>query len=576
MKFAASLLMVISLITVCLGQTRQVRGSKAVAAQPLTAADSGLVKQLFLSGLREKTLENKKAAEELFNKVLQIDPKNDASLYELANIAQAQNNLARARLLLERAVAIDRDNEWYWTVLASLYEKSNDLLKLNAVFDELIRLNPDKPDYYYDKANAFYLQKRYNEALKLYDKAEDIAGPSEDLLLSKQKVYLKQNDVKKAASLLDALIEQNPSQIRYYLAKAEIFSTNKQYDSAIGVLRQAAAIEPANGLLHLALADIFREQNKPAASYDELEAAFADNNLEIDQKLRILLGYLPRLKEPDALASALQLSKVLVQAHPDNSKAYAIYGDLLLQSNQTKEAKEAYKKAISLDKQAYGVQEQLVRVEFSENNMDAVINYGEKALELFPNQAWMNYMVGVAWLEKKNYIKAINCLKNTIMLAADDKSLLTQSYSALGDAYHATGDRKSSDEAYEKAIATDPDNTYALNNYAYYLSLRNEQLEKAAQMSKRSNSLAPENASFEDTYAWILFKQKKYAEAKLWAEKSLQHDKNASATKTEHYGDILYFLGDVAGAVQNWQKAKDFGASSPVLERKINEKKYSE
>ncbi|OJW17627.1 tetratricopeptide repeat protein [Mucilaginibacter sp. 44-25] len=576
MKFTASLILLAGLNTMCLGQAKQTPGNKAVVAQPLSAADSGMVKQLFFSALREKTLDNKKAAAELFNRVLQIDANNDASLYELANIEQVQNNLVEARLYLERAVALNRDNEWYWNALASLYEKSNDLPKLNAVFDELIRLNPDKSDYYYDKANAFYLQKRYTEALKLYDKVEELAGPSEELLLSRQKVYLRQNDVKKAASLLDALIEQNPTQTRYYLAKAEIFSTNKQYDSAIAILRKAIAIDPSNGLLHLALADIFREQNKPAASYDELEAAFADSNLDIDQKLRILLGYLPRLKEPDARASALQLSKVLVQAHPDNSKAYALYGDLLLQSNQVKEAKEAYKKSISLDKQAYGVQEQLVRIEFSENNMDAVIYDGEKALELFPNQAWMNYMVGVAWLEKKNYVKSISYLKNTVMLAADDKNLLTQSYSGLGDAYHATGDRKSSDEAYEKALEADPDNAYTLNNYAYYLSLRNEQLEKAAQMSKHSNNLAPDNASFEDTYAWILFKQKKYAEAKLWAEKSLQHDKNASATKTEHYGDILYFLGDVAGAVKNWQKAKALGASSPVLERKINEKKYSE
>jgi len=95
-------------------------------------------------------------------------------------------------------------------------------------------------------------------------------------------------------------------------------------------------------------------------------------------------------------------------------------------------------------------------------------------------------------------------------------------------------------------------------------------------MSRHSNDLQPNNASFEDTYAWILFKQHDFEGAKVWIEKALADDKTNSAVKSEHYGDIMFYLGNVDAAVENWKKAKANGDQSPVLERKINERKYIE
>jgi len=578
MKLAAAILILIGVSFTCIAQNKAGKANTAIviAAKPMTAADSGMVKQLFFSALREKTIENTKLAAELFNRILQIDPANDATMFELANLEKTQNNYPVVQNLLERAVTVNPNNQWYWIALAGSYEKSNDLDKLENVFNQLIRLDPGKPDYYYDKANALFIQKRYDEALAMYDKVEELAGTSEELLINRQKIYIRQGNIKKAISALDELLAANPTQVKYYLMQAEIYNSNNLNDKALVVLQKAKAIDPKNGLIHLALSDIYREKNNIEASYDELEAAFAIPDLDIDQKIRIILGYVPKFPDANAKASALELSHILTTTHPTNSKAFAIYGDMLLQSEKINEAKIAYKKAISLDSQAYNVHEQLVRIDLGENDIDAAIRDGENALSFFPNQAWMNYMVGVAWQQKRDYTKAISYLRTAAALETQDKDLLSQSFSALGDCYHSLGDNKSSDSAYEKAIAINPDNAFTLNNYAYYLSLRNERLANAAQMSKHSNDLQPNTASFEDTYAWILFKQKNYPEAKLWIEKSLLHDKGSSAVKTEHYGDILFFLGDTNGAQQNWIKAKTQGGKSPVLERKINEKKYSE
>jgi tetratricopeptide (TPR) repeat protein len=372
------------------------------------------------------------------------------------------------------------------------------------------------------------------------------------------------------------LITDNPFEIKYYLYLAELYSANNYSEKAIKILLTAEKVNAGNGLVHLALADIYRDKKDYEASYNQLTLAFAIPDFDIDQKIKIIMGYLPKFPDPDAKASALELSRILTVAHPTDAKAYALYGDMLVQNDKLKDAKAMYQKSIVLNNQVYEVQEQLVRIDLGDNDLDGAIKDGENSLSFFPNQAWMNYLVGVAYLQKKDINKALDYIKNATTLEFQDKDLLSQSFSSLGDCYHDLKDNKSSDDAYDKALTYNPDNVFTLNNYAYYLSLRGEQLEKAATMSKHSNELQPSNASFEDTYAWILFKQKDYTGAKLWIEKALADDKDHSAVKSEHYGDIMFCLGSVDAAVENWKKAKENGDRSPLLDRKINERKYIE
>jgi tetratricopeptide (TPR) repeat protein len=328
--------------------------------------------------------------------------------------------------------------------------------------------------------------------------------------------------------------------------------------------------------VHLALSDIYRDKKDIEASYNQLTIAFAIPDLDIDQELKIVLNYIPKFPDPSAKASALELSRLLTVAHPDDSRSYALYADMLLQNGKFKEAKENYKKAVQMNGQVYEVREQLIRLDLGDNDIDGALKDGQDALSLFPNQAWLNYLVGVAYQQKKDFKKALGYIKNASELETQDKDLLSQCFSSLGDCYHSLNDLQKSDQAYEKALTYNPDNVYTLNNYAYYLSVRGISLDKAAAMSKHSNELQPDMASFEDTYAWILFKQKKYTEAKIWMEKALAHNKDNSPVQYEHYGDIVFQLGDTDAALQNWKKAKDNGGGSPILERKINEKKYVE
>jgi tetratricopeptide (TPR) repeat protein len=550
--------------------------SQQVMSKALTPADSGIVKQMFFAALREKTIENYSLAGDLFNKVLQADPANDAAMYELANIRVNQKNQTSAIELLERAVTLKPNNEYYWVQLAELYEKSNQAEKLNHVFNELTRLNPDKPEYLFNKATLLTEDKNYDEALKVYNQLEAVLGPTDDILAARQKIYLKQGKLDQATAELQETIKNNPNEIRYYLLLSELYNSNGFNDKALDILLRAEKINNANPRVHLALADIYRDKKNNDASFNELKLAFASADLSVDQKVRIVLGYVPKFPDANAKQSALMLSRIIRDTQPEDAKANSLYGDMLMQNDQLKEARAAYKKAVTINGQVYAIWEQLVRIDLSDNDITNAIKDGQEALTIFPNQAWLNYLVGVAFVQNKDYSKALGYLSNVPLLETADRSLLSLNYSAIGDCYHSLKDIKKSDEAYNKALEYNPDNVYTLNNYAYYLSLRNEQLDKAAVMSKHSNELQPNLASFQDTYAVILFKQRKYTEAKTWIDKALFNDKGKSAVEVEHLGDILYGLGQPGEAVQNWKKAKSIGGGSPVLERKINERKYVE
>lgn len=548
----------------------------APKARALSSTDSLMVRQLYFSAMREKTIENFSQATEILTRVLQIDPNNAAAMYELAGLKRIANDNATAQQLLETATTIQPDNVWYWVALAGIYEKSNNLPRLDSVFSQLIRLQPDNPDYYFDKANGLVIEKKYDEALAVYDSVERITGITDDLIARRQRVYLAQGKIDKVTSALKQAIVENPNNIKYYLMLGEVYNSNGLNEDALNAFNKAAKLDPQNGGIHLMLADIYRNIKNYEASFNELKIAFAIPDLQFDQKVRIIMGYLPKFPDPNAKASALELSRLLVATHPTEARGYAIYGDMLLQNQKFKEAKAQYQKSIALNDKIYAVHEQLVRIDMGDSDFDGAIKDGENALTLFPNQAWMNYLVGVAYAQKKNSTKALGYLQNATSLETQDKELLSQCYSGIGDCYHDMKDFKASDDAYDKSLSYNPDNAYTLNNYAYYLSVRGVNLDKAEQMSKRSNELQPSTASFEDTYAWILFKQKKYAEAKVWMEKALVNDKDHSAVQTEHYGDIMFYLGNVEAAVQNWKKSKSYGNQSSVLERKINEKKYIE
>ena len=547
-----------------------------VVGKVLSAADSNYVKTLFFEGISAKYKENVEESTKKFLVVVEIDPANDASLYELANIYHDHGEEANAEVFVRRAVTVKPDNIWYWTLLADIYKKANNYKDAIPVFDQLINLSADVEEYYYDKASALLNLKKTKEALSVYQEIETRFGASNDLLLAREQIFIKQGKPEKAVSELLVQINQHPNEIRNYLYLSEIYSKSKDWDKFIDILIKAKQVAPENAMVRLRLADHYRSINQFDNSFIELKEAFRDQNLNVDEKVRIVLSFFPLFADIKARAYAEELSKIASEVHPDDPKAFAIYGDVLFQQKNYAEAAGVYRTALKLNSQVYQIWEQLVRIDVSLGDFKQAVKDGDEALQIFPNQGALYLYTGIAYSQNLKHDKAITYFKNAAKLETENKEVLGQIYSSLGDSYNAVKNYKESDAAYEKSLEFLPDNSYTLNNYAYYLSLRGEKLEKAETMSRQSNELEKNNASSQDTYAWILFKLKRFDEAKVWIEKAIENDMGNSAVQLEHYGDILFGVGEKEKALVEWTKAKVAGAKSINLDRKISEKKYFE
>jgi Flp pilus assembly protein TadD len=223
----------------------------------------------------------------------------------------------------------------------------------------------------------------------------------------------------------------------------------------------------------------------------------------------------------------------------------------------------------------FEVWENLLYLDIQVGQYDNAINHSEKALEMFPNQGMLHYFNGVAHLQKRHYEEAIFGFEQAKKLSGRKPALVAEINGMLGDAYNATKAFDKSDKAYDDALAVDPNNNTILNNYSYYLALRKFNLEKAEKMSALLVKNNPDNPTFLDTYAWVLYTRQKYKEARKVIERAVTSG-NANATHIEHYGDILFQLGDVTGAVQQWEKARGLNANSETLNKKIANRKIYE
>src|ERR1035437_1587241 len=530
----------------------------------------------FVDAAREKIRGNLENAVVKFTECLKLDPNNDAAMFEIAQILLSQNHPSDALTFAKKAAELNPKNDWYLQLLASVYEKNNQNTEAVKVFQQMIKNSPQKIDNYFDLANAFLLANKAEDAIKTYNKIEELSGITPEVSIEKERIYLKQNKVDKAIDEVQRLIDTDPKETKYIGMLAELYQS-KNPEKALELYNRILQIEPNNSFVHLSLADYYRTKGEKDKSFNELKIAFANKNLEVETKLRILLSYSNLVSSSkEMMDQALELCKILIDTHPNESKAHAVYGDFLYQMDNFKDAHTQFEEALKLDKQNFDVWKYDLEVDYRLNDFDLMLKESEEAISLFPTQPYVYLYNGVAKSQKDKNEDAIEIFKAGLNLVIDDIDLKERFLVSLGESYNKLKKYTESDEAYDKALELKPKDVYVLNNYSYYLSLRGEKLDKAEAMSKLSNDIKPNTSSYQDTYGWILYKEGKYTDAKVWIQKALDYGGIKNPVILEHMGDILFKLNDTAGAIKFWQDAKAAGKGSEFLDKKIADKKLYE
>ncbi len=545
---------------------------------PLSKKERLKFNEIFFMAQKQKMLGHRDQALELYQDLYKITAFNGTVCYELAQLYAEQGDESDAIFFARRAVELEPENRWFQLQLASVYRAFDQPEKEIAVMEKLVALEPANPDYRYELAMAQYRDEQYKKAIASLDELEAIIGINEILSDQKKQIYLEEGDLQGAVLEMEKLIEAFPKQVDYYGTLAQIYMVNGMPEEAYDVYQEMLKVAPDDPRPHLDLAQYYQQRGENQKSLFHLKKAIFNPELDIDKKVPILLSLFEASYQDSSLQKeAYSMLESVMEQNPEDPKAYAIYGDFLSRDGRNLEALRAYKKATQLEGgNRFQIWEQILLIEIQAQFYDSLKLDAPMAVELFPNQPLPYFFAGVAFTATDEPFEAIGYLEDGLNYVLGNPRLKEQFYTHLANAYHSLGEHDKSDQNFEKALALNAKNPTALNNYAYYLSVRGEKLDKALQMTESSNALEPGNAVFLDTWAWVLYQKGDYALALEKMERVIELGGGKSGEVLEHYGDILYKNGRPEEAVEQWKKAREMGDSSPMIEQKIKSGKIVE
>ncbi len=530
----------------------------------------------FLEALRLKMLGKfEQAAMELEKARQYID--DEAVLYfQLAEMNSMMGSYAIAQEHAKKAIELDNDNIWYHILLARLYQNAGLFADAAETMERIIELEPGKLEYYFMLSTLYQSIGEPKEAIRTMDEAEAYFGITDVVSIEKERLYRKMEKPGKALKEVKKLTEAFPGNPKYKAILAELHIAQGSQDKAKEIYDELEESDNLDGSILLSISEFYRQNNEYEKAFDYLKKAFASEEMNIDMKIEMLVSMLTNTgTSAFETEKQRELFDILIYTHPENPKALTVYSDFLVKIGEFKEAVDIIKGVLKTTRDKYLIWEQMLYLNNQLGDYEAMYNYCDTITSLFPNQP-LPYLYGaVSAFQLEKTDRTIEYARSGLRYTFDNKPVKAELLTFLGEAYHKKEEYNKADSAFDEVLNIDPDNTFVLNNYAYYLSTREEKLDKARKLGEKLVELVPENPSYLDTYGWVLYQHGEYEKALGYIRDAYQLSKDR-AVIVEHYGDVLYKTGDKEQALEKWKEALEIDAGNKKLQEKIESKNLNE
>lgn len=559
------------------GQAQRDRRKKDTPDAAMNDLRAREAEATFTDGMKYFILEDYAKALGAFQRVIEIKPDEAMVHYKIAEIytkGTGPDDMGRAAASIETALKLDKKNKHFYMLAAKIYEAQNNFPKAEEILETLTRDIDPYGDHLFELAAIYQYDRKPDEAIKTYNRAEAVFGMNEVSSLQKQKIYFDLGKTDQAIAEGEKLMNAFPDEERYVIGISENLAQKGLTKKAIEYLEKYSAGHPEGGASKILLAGLYRDSGREKESRDLIRQAVADPSVDLSSKLIVVQTYTAQIAQNaarkvtdnDLPEFVTALYQQLRRQYPDDPNVYIAGGNLYISLRQKDEAEKAFLSAIQHGSASFEAWQNLLALEAEGGKFDSLVFHSEQGMEIFPNQAILYYFNGYGHLSTRRYREAASSLERAKKLSSANADLLHDINGMLGDAYNGTRDFAKSDQAYEAALAHKPNDPFILNNYSYYLSLRREHLEKAERMSSQVIRDFPDNATYLDTHAWVLYSRDKFKEARKVMEHALTLP-GTSSVHYEHYGDILFQLGEVDGAVKQWEKGKSMATDRETLDR---------
>lgn len=529
----------------------------------------------YIEAIKEKNRGNYDKSVALFQEVIKDSKYPSAAHFELAKIYEATKNYEAALVEINKAVELNNSNKWYLDFQIELTRSLGLFNQTTTAFKLRKKVFPENTENDVEFSDFYIQTKQYEKAIELYEEIEKRIGVSEEINKNKYIIYFRMGQDDKALYELQKLMVAFPHQTKYHVLVANIYMQQNQKDKALKIYEEALRVNPDDPFILVEVANHKYIKGDSTTAYPLYEQVLKNTEYPIKNKLDLLrkFGRMGSMNE-DVYRRTRQLMKTAGQSAPFDASIQTIVAEFFYRDQKYDIARNHFQSVLNIKPNSFRIWRQILMCNYHLQDFDGMVKNANTSIDLFPTQPELYLYCGIGYNQLKQYQKGINKLEEGIELVIDNDELTDEFRSNLADAYHLMGNHKKSDEFFELSLKTNPRNAYMLNNYAYYLSERNHNLEKAMEMSAKSNILQPNESSFEDTYGWILFQMKKYEDALEWMKKSIEHGGENSGTINEHLGDIYFHLNQKDQALKFWKIAKDLEGTSDQLPEKIKQKKF--
>ena len=560
------------------GKSLNRNADSSAAFTPISKNASLRFKYFYLEAVNQQNKGNYAGAFDLLNHCQEINP-NAAEVYFMRSAYHSSmKNDSLMMADIERAATLNPNNTTYLERLGQAYIGMGNFTQAIETYEKIFANTRDRDDVLNILIQLYDRQKDYDNMLRSIDRMESLEGGSEEITLARMRVLSMKGDKEAELAELKSLSAKHPNDMNYHVMMGNWLLQNDRAGEALKEYEYVLGMEPENLMAQMSMLDYYRNVGEDSLATDLQEKMLISETTPVNSKMTLMRKVVGDNEQQGGDSTEVLNLFRRILAHPqkttDMHELYAAY--MSLKKMPKDSICQALSDALAIAPDNAGVRLELIQSKWGDKDFDEVICLCNAAQEYNPDEMAFYYFMGLAHFQKDEKDEALQSFQLGVSQINENsnKDIVSDFYAIMGDILHEKNREAEAYAAYDSCLQWKPDNVGCLNNYAYYLSEKGKDLQKAEQMSYRTIKAEPDNSTFLDTYAWILFMQERYEESKIYIDQAVQNDSTVSEVILEHAGDIYAKVGDMDKALDYWQQAREKGADSKVLIRKIKLRKY--
>jgi tetratricopeptide (TPR) repeat protein len=551
---------------------------KKAAAKPakaLTYEQDSVFGERFLKAVQLREKGKFDSSMMYIDSCLQINPNSAVAHFMRAEYNASNDKDTLALQDYEAAATLEPDNDTYQERVAQMYIGTGNFAKATEAYEKLYKGHRDRDDVLNILVQLYRQQKDYDKMLDAINRLEQVDGESDQLSMMRMNAYELKGDEKGAYATLKGLADSHPNDPNFKLMLGNWLMQHKRQQEAYDIYTTVLKTEPDNAMAQSCMYDYYNETGQEAKAQEMMDKLLLGKETPSDTRIQFFRNAIQQNEKTGGDSTKIvQLFKQVQQVVPRDTTVAQLKAAYYTLKNFPKDSIDnALTELLKLQPDNAGARIQLIQDKWPSQDWKTIAVLSEPGMLYNPNELAFYFFTGLSRYYLKDDDGALTAMKKGTAFINDQSSvdIVSDLYSIMGEIYHSKGMNKEAYAAYDSCLQYKPDNTPTLNNYAYFLSVDGAHLDKAEQMSAKAIAAEPKNATYLDTYAWVLYKLGRYADAKIYIDQTLKFSTDSTSDNTlyEHAAEIYAQLGDYKSAVNFLQQAVKHGGDAKALEKKI-------